>query len=241
MLKNMNPRKFKSAICFGLICWMGFGISVHAQVFSQGIVGYINQVLSPGDNLIANQLSNSNNTLDAIFSPNTPAGTAFTKWDPATLQFLPISTYDTNGGWSINYQLSYGEGGLLHSAVPFTNTFVGSVWSGYSGQGSYVPPLVTSYGLLLLSCYVPIGPATFYDVVGRAPQNGESVSLLNAAAQYSTVTTFANGTWSNGDPLLNVGQSAFFTLKAVPEPFSGTLLCAGLFSLAALRRLQELF
>ena len=227
MFDPMNQRKLSASICFGLICGMGFSVSVHAQIFTQGTIGYINQVLSPGDNLIANQFGNSNNTLNVILNQGIPEGTAFTKWDPASVQFLPISTYDTNGGWSVNYELSYGEGGLLHSASTFTNIFFGTVWPGFNGQGSFVPPLVTSYGLLLLSCYVPIGSATFYDVVGRDPQNGESVTILNAAAQLSTITTFANGNWSNGDPLLNVGQSAFFTLKPVPEPEVLSLFGAG--------------
>lgn len=229
----MNQRMSRASICFGLICGIGFCVSAHAQVFSEGIVGYINQVLSPGDNLIANQLGNSNNTLNAIFNQGIPEGTAFTKWDPAAVQFLPISTYDTKGGWSIDYELSYGEGGLLHAFSSFTNTFVGTVWPGFNGQGSYVPPLVTSYGLLLLSCYVPLGSATFYDVVGRDPRNGESVSILNAAAQTSTLTTFENGAWSNGNPLLNVGQSAFFSLTSVPEPEVVSLLGVGAVFVAA--------
>jgi hypothetical protein len=227
MFAPVNQRTLSASICFGLICGMGFFISAHAQIFAQGAIGYINQVFYSGDNLIANQFSNSNNTLNVIFNQGIPEGTAFTKWNPATVQFLPISTYDTNGGWSINYGLGYGEGGLLHSASTFTNIFFGTVWPGYNGPGSFVPPLVTSYGLLLLSCYAPIGSATFYDVVGRNPQNGESVALLNAAAQLSTITTFANGNWSNGNPLLNVGQSAFFTLKPVPEPEVLSLCGAG--------------
>ena len=214
-------------VCLWTACLFSLPGLSEAQVYTSNVVGYINQPLYVGDNLIANQLSNSNNTLNAIFNQSIPEGTAFTKWNPASVQFMPISTYDTDGGWSINYELNYGEGGLLHSASPFTNTFVGTVWPGFNGQGSFVPPLVTSYGLLLLSCYVPIGSATFYDVVGRDPQNGESVTLLNAAAQLSTVTIFANGNWSNGDPLLDVGQSAFFTLKPVPEPEILSLLGAG--------------
>jgi hypothetical protein len=56
---------------------VGATVSVaHAQVYSQNIVGHINQSFSIGDNLIANQLSNSNNTLNAIFSPGSvPEGT----------------------------------------------------------------------------------------------------------------------------------------------------------------------
>lgn len=236
MLDRVNRKKLKLRMCFGLLCGLGFGVSVHAQIFGPGIVGYINDVLYPGDNLIANQLSNSNNTLNAIFGPNVPEGTGFTKWDSAARQFLPISTYDTNSGWSINYTLTFGEGGLLHTTTTFTNTFVGGVWSGYDGISPFEPPLINSYGLLLLSCYIPIAPATFDDVVGRDPQNGESVTILNAATQQSTLTTFANGVWSNGDPVLALGQSAFYSLLPVPEPGTLGLLAAGAVLFAVFRR-----
>ena len=171
--------------------------------------------------------------MNVIFGPSTPDGAAFTEWDPTTRQFLPVSRYDTNSGWSINYTLSYGQGGLLHTAAAFTNTFVGTVWPGFSLGGPFVPPLVTGSGLLLLSCYVPIAPATFYDVVGRAPQNGESVSILNALTQITTLTAFDNGVWSNGDPLLNIGQSAVFNLVPTPEPGSLSLMGVGVVLLAA--------
>jgi hypothetical protein len=73
--------------------------------------------------------------------------------------------------------------------------------------------------------------------------NGESITRLNALTQISTTTTFESGAWNNGDPLLNVGQSAFFNLgpttEPTPEPFAGTLLCAGLVSLAAFRRIKR--
>src|SRR5215510_8903666 len=78
-------------------------ITANAQG-SLNIVGYYNLSIRPGNNLIANQLSNSNNTLNAIFSPTTPIGSTFTRWDPVTQQFAPVSTYlGAGSGWSINY------------------------------------------------------------------------------------------------------------------------------------------
>jgi hypothetical protein len=219
-----------------LVFFVGVAVSANSQTYSQGIVGYINQPLYAGDNLIANQLSFSNNTLNAIFQPGVPEGATFTEWNPLSQQYLPTSVYDINTGWSINYELDFGQGGLFNSPVTFTNTFVGSVWPGYDGIDPFVPPLVTDSGTLLLSCYIPIAPATFYDVVGRDPQNGESVTLLDAVSQISTTTTFENGVWDNGTPILNIGQSAFFNLESVPEPAVYNLVGAGLLLLATVRK-----
>jgi len=220
---------------------MDFCVSARAQpVYSQNIVGYDTLALFLGDNLIANQFDFSNDTLNAIFQPGLPEGATFTEWDPASQQYLPASSYDISNGWSINYTLSYGEGGLLNTPANFTNVFVGSVWSGLDPLGPFIPPVVTNAGTLLLSCLIPITNATFYDVVGRDPQSGESVTILDALSQVSTTTTFDNGTWSNGDPLLNTGQAAFFNLNSdpdpAPEPAIGALVGVGLLCLATIRK-----
>jgi hypothetical protein len=199
-------------------------------------VGYINQPLYAGDNLIANQLSYSNNTLNAIFQSAVPEGATFAAWDSSSQQYLPTSVYDISTGWSINYELDFGPGGLLHSPVTFTNLFAGAVWPGYDGISPFVPPVVTGGGTLLLSCYIPIAPAMFHDVVGRDPLNGESVTLLDAVSQTYTTTMFENGDWDNGTPTLNIGQSALFNLEPVPEPAVYNLVGAGLLLLAAVRR-----
>lgn len=220
------------------VVFLGLSVSANCQIYSGNIVGYINQPIYAGDNLIANQLNYSNNALNAIFQPGVPEGATFTEWNPATQQYLPISVYDTTAGWSINYELGYGQGGLFDSPSTFTNSFVGEVWPGYSGDGSFVPPLVTGSGTLLLSCYIPISNATFYDVAGRNPQNGESVTLLDDATQTYLTTTFENGSWNNGVPMLNVGQAAFFDLEPVPEPEGYNLIAAGMLIAAARKCLR---
>ncbi len=221
-------------LCLAL--FFGASVSGHCQVYSGNTVGYINQPLYAGDNLMANQFSYSNNTLNAIFQPGVPEGATFTEWNPATQQYLPTSVYDINTGWSINYELGYGQCGLFYSPLTFTNTFIGAVWLGYNDKGPFVPPLVTGSGPLLLSCFIPIADATFYDVVGRDPQNGESVTLLDAASQIYTTTTFENGFWDNGVPTLNVGQAAFFDLQSVSEPAVYSLIGAGLLLVGAARK-----
>jgi PEP-CTERM motif len=219
------PKILPLACVAGLVAFRTQG-----QVYSQNIVGYYNLTLEAGDNYIANQFDNgSGNTLDTIFQTGVvPEGTTFTEWNPTTQQDLPTSTYDTTTGWSIDYQLTLGEGGLLVSPVTFNNYFTGSVWPGIDIPNEpFVPPVVTGTGSLMLSCVIPMVDATFYDVVGRDPQNSESVTMLDGATQTYTTTTFENGAWDNGDPSLNVGESAMFDLEAVPEPGTLSLLGAG--------------
>jgi hypothetical protein len=231
------PKILPLAVVTGIVAFRA-----HAQVYSQNIVGYYNLTLYAGDNYIANQFDNgSGNTLDTIFQPGlVPEGATFTEWDTTTQQYLATSTYDTVTGWSIDYSLALGEGGLLDSPVMFNNYFTGSVWPGLNVNEPLVPPLVTGTGSMLLSCVVPYTDATFYDVVGRDPQNGESVTLLDAATQTYTTTTFNDGTWNNGDPSLNVGESAMFYLEAVPEPGILSLFGAGVTVLLAVSTRRSL-
>lgn len=210
-------------------------------IYSQNLVGYINFNIYTGTNFIANQLDNGQgNTLDSLIpqsgaSEMVPEGTEFTEWNATTQQFMPISTYDTVNGWSINYVLTFGEGGLLISPAPFTMSTVGDVLVGTPGidlvAGTFTPPLITDSGLMLLSCIDPIKNATFYDVVGRNPQNGEWVTTLDPQTQAYTTTTFDDGAWNNGTPELNADESAFFYLEPVPEP---SIVCLGVTGLLAM-------
>ena len=140
--------------------------------------------------------------------------------------------------------LTYGQGGLLNATAAFSNTYVGTVWPGWTFQGPYAPPLVAGNGVFLLSCYLPLGSATFYDVVGRDPINGEYVETLNPLTQIASTTTYLDGVWNNGTPALDVGEAAVFGLGTglgespliVPEPgmltlgltATGTLMLTGL-------------
>src|SRR5712671_3219369 len=163
------------------------------------IAGYYNLVMYPGDNLIANQLDNrttngaSINYLDSVLiNGDITAGTTFTKWDSAANAFLPVSTFD-GSSWSINYSFNFGEGALLHTATQWTNTFVGNVypaaWLGFGGTNIWSPNYAN--GLHLISSPLPLSgnmDIMFTNAVGRLPQDGESVRILNAASQ-SYVTT----------------------------------------------------
>ena len=226
-------KRMKLTGILGMTLAGSFCLAVHAQVYSQNIVGYINLELYAGNNLLANQLGSSDDTLNTIFQYGVPEGSTFTEWNAATQQYLPASVYDTTTGWSINYSWGYGQGGLFNSPTTFINTFVGTVWPGYDINAPFVPPLVANNGTQLLACYLPIA-ATYYDVMGRDPQNGDSVTTLDGPSQTSTTTVYADGAWSNGTPLLAVGQAAIFddsnnfNPDALPTPEPASLGLAGI-------------
>src|ERR1039457_1950490 len=64
------------------------------NVYSVNIVGYINRFIFPGDNLIANQLGTTNDTLNNVLASGVLDGSTLTKWDPVANRFLPTSTFD---------------------------------------------------------------------------------------------------------------------------------------------------
>jgi hypothetical protein len=232
----MKTRSLLAALAF-------LALTPHA--FAQA--GYINEILYPGDNLIANQLDNSfghtngsGNTLDSLFnnlasSGSLASGATFTRWDPVAKAFLPASTYNASSDlWSINYTFTFGQGGILNTSVRATNTFVGSVYPGFI-FGTYDWHPNYPNGLYLISDPVPLSlpiDQQFAYAIGRSPHDGESVDLFDPATQTYTLTTFHTSFgWDNGDPILGVGQSAWFNLGPVPEP--STAAFAGL-SLAVL-------
>jgi len=226
-----------------------------AHPASANIVGYYNLPIYAGDNLIANQLDDGGaNTLNDLFnnSAAVPNGTTFTEWNPSANAYLPVSTYNAaTTNWSINYALNTfvsGQGGLLHSPSPWTATIVGSLVAytnvlAPSSDLNWNPNYAN--GLYLLGCPEPLSGAMdfmFPKIVGRLPQDGEWVKILNPATQTYTTTTFNSSTgWDNGDPSLGVGQAAWVDLGPVVVPEPTTLALAGLSGLGVLlfRRLRK--
>ena len=201
------------------------------NVYSLNGVGYINLTIYAGDNLIANQLSESpDNTLNTIFA-NTAgvlSGSTFSEWNPAANQLLPLSVFDGTS-WSINYCLSpNGVGGVLDSPANTAVTLVGDIVNfditpGGGGGYTFVPP-ARGPGTCLLSVAAPLVGATFEQVIGSDPIAGDSVETLDAGTQTYTTTTFNGTAWDDGAPSLAIDEAAYFTL--VPEP--STFALAGL-------------
>lgn len=233
----------------GLLLLLCGGVTMssfsQSNVYSMNIVGYINRLLSPGNNLIANQLiASPNNSINNVLL-GVADGATFTKWDASANTFLPLSVFSLSSQtWSINYSLNLGEGALLNSPSFTTNTFVGSVanYTNVLDLGPGGQPWSPNYadGLHLIACPSPIaGPvSTMFDkVTGRPAQAGESVSFLDEASQTYITATFDGAGWDN-DPTLNVAHAAWFNLGPVnvPEPSSMALAGLAFGTLLAVRR-----
>src|SRR6476469_1020651 len=59
--------KFKSLLFASLIAFGAFLTSTHAQIFSPNAVGYVNLVIKPGFNLVANPLTAQDNSIGSLF------------------------------------------------------------------------------------------------------------------------------------------------------------------------------
>ena len=215
------------------ILWVGLqflSAALPAQTYTPNPVGYVNMSYAEPDTLIGNPLNSGSNTLNEVFpdtlNPHIPDGTTISTWDAGMSRFQPPSTYHIGIGWDIDYLLPPGEGALLHATAPFVNMFVGSVLYEPGTDVAPLTPPARSAGLYLLSSLSPRDSRTFEDIIGRPPLEGEYVMSLGVPSQTYVKTTFQNGDWNNGVPMLNIGQAAFFNL--VPEPNSTVLVCLAL-------------
>jgi hypothetical protein len=181
-----------------------------AQVYSQNIVGYINIPLTPGYNLVANQLdvdgTGTNNGIFTTIGTNLPTGTKVLSWNGSgySSATYAASTQKWIGNSSvISNSMNPGAGFFIDVGVVTNVTFVGNV---ITGTNTY--PIVTGYQVV-----APSGPVagTIDTTNGYHPSKGDKILVWNGSG-YSG-KTYSGTTWIGGDPQLTVGQSVF--LQAV--------------------------
>jgi hypothetical protein len=166
--------------------------------------------LSPGDNLIANQLDRGGNTLDEVL-PNVPNGSQLIKWNGA----FAVYTYNSLlPGWSPNgtATLAPGEGAIFRfpPGDPSTTLTFACI--------PHLPalPLSLSCGHYYLVSRQTNGIGTFENITGSSPQDGTKVlrhipgtPVTPLQAGNYNIYTFSGGIWSPAVPQLDVGESAW--------------------------------
>ena len=115
-----------------------------AQVYSQNAVGYINLPLTPGFNLIANQLAQppGGYTLNALI-PNPPPGSLVYRFSGGV--FATFTFDDADLIWTPNgtATLDLGKGFWIQVPSAYTLTFVGEV-----PQNTLTTPTPTGFNLV---------------------------------------------------------------------------------------------
>jgi hypothetical protein len=187
-----------------------------SNVYSLNVVGYYNVSLSPGFNLVANQLdldgTGANNTVTTVFGTQLPSGSTVYAFSGGTYA-SPAASYSTKGGWSggvaaANAALAPGKGVFVNVPSAATVTVVGNVLQG---------ALVNSYvaGFNIRSSIVPQAGLLQTDL-GYTPATGDLVYQFQGATQtYAPTRSYSTkGGWSPVQPTLGVGEAFFLSSSA---------------------------
>jgi hypothetical protein len=220
--KNDNMRAKKTLLAAAATLAAGL-LTVSAQTYSANVVGYVNLTLTNGFNLVANQLdvdgTGTNNTIYTCIGTNVPNLTRVYAFDPANgysfVTYLSSSgTWTGSGLAAVNAACQ--PGGALFIQIPAsasypqTVTLVGTVL-----QGSLTNKLAS--GLYQqVSSKVPMAGG-LQTVLDYTPDNLDRVyQWLPASQTYGSAHTYltGSGTWTAGEPTLQVGESVFLLSHA---------------------------
>lgn len=181
--------------------------STFAQVYSQNTVGFYTINMSAGFNLIANQMNNGDNTLNAIMPGTTPIndGASLLKWFPAPVNafqadadifFAGVGWINLATGEASTTVLAPGEGAFLELTDPAQVVMVGDV-----PEGTLTRSLVT--GQQIISQLTP--QALGLEASGFPANDSDTLLFWNTAG--STYT--AGYLYFGGAGWLNLDTSAF--------------------------------
>jgi hypothetical protein len=197
----------KALLCAAALAAGAVSSMAQSNVFSLNVVGYVNLPVAGSAagkfTFIANPLNTTNNTIGSLL-PAPPDQTTLYKWTGST---FASSTFFL-GAWSDStFTLNPGEGGIVQSSTPFTNTFVGEVM-----QGSLTNPYPA--GFSIRASQVPqAGGLT--SVLGYQPvTDGDTVYQFNSTSQGYVISTWFLGAWSPSEPTVGVGESFWLQTAA---------------------------
>ncbi len=193
----------------------GVATSMAQAVYSVNVVGYVNQTMRPGFNLVANQLkATPNNGLNAVL-PTVTEESQVLKYLGGNYSadiYLGGAWVDATSGDPTTTTVSPGEGFFFFNpaATASTVTLVGEVTTGNGLTVALTP------GFKLVSSIVP-QDISLITANGITPPEESQYLTFNAAAQaYDTPLLYLGGAWVNsitGDPADArpvVGQGFFF-------------------------------
>jgi len=222
---------------------VGIATSVAQTVYSQNIVGYVNQILPSGYNLIGVPLNatNSGQTVPAVQVLSClQQGDAIITWDPVGGTYSTYTYYNAGEGqtWlgpdgnftDVGPNLTLGTGFFYQNSgnTPETNTYAGTVVL------SNTVSLVSGYSIGISSA--PIGGSLDSTNFNLPLQQGDAIILWdNAGGFYLTYTYYNAGvgqTWLGPDgnftdtaPTITVGGAMFYQNSGnTPEPWQQNVI-----------------
>ena len=170
------------------------------EVTSVNAVGYVNKELAPGFNLIANPLSNGNDTLAEVI-PSPPDGSQVFLFQNG--QWVSSIFSNLLGGWDTPLNLPVGVGFFFNNqgGEAITVTFVGEVLQG-DDTNKTVPA-----GLSIQGSLVPQEGALTTDLQFPGGDGDVAYSWINGAWATATFSPILGG-W-DPEPSLSVGGAVF--------------------------------
>jgi len=204
------------------------------NVYSLNVVGYVNVSLAHGYNLIANQLTGTDNKVQTVLGVNFVSGSSVLSWVPATQTFGSGDTfYDLNAtggtapaGWyDANFNpsttlLNPGTSFFLFNFGPSTNvTLVGQVT-----QGTNSAAVSTGYSFLSVIPPLSVDLATNGPLALPQVNSSEVFTFNNAANTYAGVATYYDINATGGTAPAGWYDSNFNPAQIIPAVGQGFLL-----------------
>lgn len=198
-----------------ILCFAFWQAPAQTDVFSLNVVGYYNVPLSPGWNLMAVQLAQTNYNANIILNGQAVDGSLLYRFNPSSQSYYDAGTYLTNVGWyplsgntnDSTLNLPLGEGFFIWTPQNWTATIVGEVI-----QGTLINPLPANYSIK--ASIVPQAGKLQTDLY-FLPEVGDEVSRWISPA--FTDYDYVPGFWDPDEPSLNVGEG-FFLWSPDPGP-----------------------